>query len=74
MVLGCISTSGVGDFAKIGIMTAQNYQLILIHHAVPSGKHWIGKSLILQRDNDPKLTTNAVKVYVDRKTLKQNTK
>lgn len=49
-------------------MTKQNYQLILIHHDVPSGKHWIGKSLILQRDNDPKLTANAVKVYVDRKT------
>ena len=56
-VWGCISAEGVGDLVRVdGIMTAQRYKQILIHHAVPSGRRLIGENFIFQHDNDPKHT------------------
>lgn len=46
MVWGCILVSGVGDLVKIdGIVNNQ----ILVHHAIPSGKHLINNSIIFSR-------------------------
>lgn len=46
-------------------MTTEKYSHILIHHAILSGKHLIGKGFIFQHDSDPK---HFVKTYLDRKT------
>ena len=68
MVWGCISANGVGDLVKIeGIMNAEKYRQLLIHHAVPSGKRLIGNGFIFQHDNDPKHTSNVVKAYLQKK-------
>ena len=68
MVSGWISASGVGDIVCIdGILNAKKYWQILIHDAIPSGKHLIGNWIIFQHDNDPKHTAHAVKSYLERK-------
>ena len=48
LVCGCISASGAGDIVRIdGIMNAEKYRQVLIHHAIPSGNHiWREKQLI----------------------------
>ena len=67
LVWGCISAIDVVDIVQIdGIMNAEKYRQVLIHHAIPSGKHLIGNSFIFQHDKDPKLT--ALKSYLERKT------
>ena len=39
LVWGCISASGVANIVRIdGIMNAEKYRQVLIHHAIPSGK------------------------------------
>ena len=49
-VWGCISANGVGDLVRInGILNAEKYRQILIHHAIPSGRRVIGTKCILQR-------------------------
>ena len=69
LVWGCISASGVGDTVQIdGIMNAEKYRHVLIHHAIPSGKGLSGNGFIFQHDDDPKHTANAVKSYLERKT------
>ena len=69
---GCISVSGVGDIVRIdGIMNAEKYRQVLIHHAILSGKRLIGNGFTFQYDNDPKHTANAVKSYLERKTAKK---
>ena len=67
-VWGCLSSSGVGDLVKInGIMTAEEYKQILIHHAIPSGIRLIGRGFYLQQDNDPKHSARSTKSYIARK-------
>ena len=69
MAWGCISASGVEDIVHIdGILNAENYRQILIHHVIPSGKRLIGNCFISQHDSDPKHTVHAVKSYLERKT------
>ena len=64
-VWGCISANGVGDLVRInGILNAEKYRQILIHHAIPSGRRMIGTKFILQQDNDPKHTANVIKNYL----------
>ena len=67
-VWGCISANGVGDLVRInGILNAEKYRQILIHHAIPSGRRMMGTKFILQQDNDPKHTANVIKNYLQRK-------
>ena len=67
-VWGCLSANGVGDLVRIdGIMNAEKYKQILIHHGIPSGKRLIGNKFIFQQYNDPKNTANIVKRYLERK-------
>lgn len=67
-VWGCISANGVGDLVRInGVLNAEKYRQILIHHAIPSGRRMIGPKFILQHDNDPKHTANVIKNYLQRK-------
>ena len=67
-VWGCISAGGVGDLVRIdGIMNAEKYRQILIHHAIPSGRRLIGPRFTFQQDNDPKHTANKFKRYLKRK-------
>ena len=67
-VWGCIFANGVGDLVRInGILNAEKYRQILIHHAIPSGRRMIGTKFILQQDNDPKHTANVIKNYLQRK-------
>ncbi|MBN3274473.1 TCB2 transposase, partial [Polyodon spathula] len=67
-VWGCISANGVGDLVRInGLLNAEKYRQILIHHAIPSGRHLIGPKFILQHDNDPKHTAKVIKNYLQRK-------
>ncbi|XP_063351830.1 laforin isoform X2 [Pelmatolapia mariae] len=62
----------VGNLINIdGIMNAENYHQIFIHHTISSGKHLMSSSFIFQRDNDPSHTANAVKAYLDRKRHKK---
>ena len=64
-VWGCISAGGVGDLVRIdGIMNAEKYRQILIHHAIPSGRRLIDPRFTFQQDNDPKHTANKVKRYL----------
>ena len=54
LVWGCISASGVGDIVRIdGIMNAEKYRKVLIHHAIPSGKNLIANGFIFQHDTIP---------------------
>ena len=67
-VWGCISASGVGDLVRInGVLNAEKYRQILIHHAIPSGSRMIGIKCILQQYNNPKHTANVIKNYLQRK-------
>ena len=69
MVWACISASDVGHIVRIdGILNAEKYRQVLIHHAIPSGKRPGGNCFIFQHDNDPKHTAHAVKSYLERKT------
>ena len=62
LVWGCISASGVDNIVRLdGIMNAEKFRQVLIHHAIPSGKHLIGNGFIFQHGNDPKHTANARK-------------
>ena len=64
-VWGCISANGVGDLVRInGVLNAEKYRQILIHHAIPSGRRMIGPKFILQQDNDPKHTAKVIKNYL----------
>ena len=40
-----------------------------MNRAIPSGKRLIGNGFIFQHDNDLKHTANAVKSYLERKTV-----
>lgn len=63
MVWVCISANGIGDLITINvIMNVEKYHLILICHAITSGKYVIGNSLFYQHDNDLKHIASAVKV------------
>lgn len=62
--MNCISASDVGDFVKSNeIMTASDFDPVCNNICL------IGKFLIFQHDNSHKQTANAVKAYLDRKTL-----
>lgn len=64
-----ISTSGVGELVKTdGTINREMYCKILINHMIPSGKIVIGSGFIFEHDIDPKLTVNAVKTHLNRKT------
>ena len=66
-VWGCISANGVGDLVRInGVLNDETYRQILIHHAIPPGRHVIGPKFILQQDNTPKHTANVMKNYLQR--------
>ena len=66
MVWGCLTANGVGDLAGIdGIMNAEKYRQILIHHAIPSGKRLIDNGFIFQQDNDPNHTAQKGKSYLE---------
>ncbi len=71
MVWGCFSWWGTGDLHRvIGIMNAQKYRQILIHHMVPSANLLFGdKKWIFQQDNDPKHTARVTKNYFRNKGL-----
>lgn len=63
---GCISANGVGDLAGIfGVLNAEKYRKIFIHHAIPSGKCMTDTKCIPQQDNDPE--HNVIKNYLQRK-------
>lgn len=68
MVWGCFGNNKVGDLFKInGILRKEQYNSILIHHAVPSGLRLIGQNFIFQQDNDPKHTSKLCLNYLDQK-------
>ncbi|MBN3305941.1 BT2A1 protein, partial [Amia calva] len=50
-----------------GLLNAEKYRQILIHHAIPAGRHLIGPKFILLHDNDPKHTATVIKNYLQRK-------
>ena len=53
----CITANVMGDSVRIvGKINAEKYRQILIHHAIPSGKHLVGNSFIFQQENDLKHT------------------
>ena len=45
-------------------MNAEKYRQILVHHAIPSGKHQISNGFIFQQNNDPKHISLKVKSYL----------
>lgn len=49
-------------------LRTQKYHQILIHHVIQSEKFMTCNSFLFKYDNDPKLTVNAVKLQLDRKT------
>ncbi|MCP3851679.1 MAG: hypothetical protein GY694_15775 [Gammaproteobacteria bacterium] len=71
MVWGCFSWWGTGDLHRVkGIMNAQQYMQILIHHMVPSADRLFGnKKWIFQQDNDPKHTARVTRNYFQNKGL-----
>ena len=64
LVWACISASGIVRID--GIVNAEKYRQVLIHHAIPSGKRLIGNGFIFQHDNDHKHTANTFKSYLER--------
>lgn len=51
------------DIVRIDVFTnMEMYKLVLIHHAIPFGKHLIGNGFIFQPNNDPKHTAYTVKL------------
>lgn len=57
VVWSCISATVVGNLVKIdGTLNIAMYFQILIHHAIPSGKHVFGNSFIFQHELFPKNT------------------
>ena len=67
-IWGCLTVNGGGNLVRIdGIMNAEKYRQILVHHAVPSGKRLISNCFIFQQDNDNKHTALKVKIYLERK-------
>lgn len=64
----CFSANGFGDLFRIkGVLNAEKYRQILIHHAVPSGRRLTGPRFILQQDNEPKHRANVIRNYLQRK-------
>ena len=62
IVWGYLTANGVGDLVRIdGIMNVEKYRQILIHYAIPSGKHLIANGFLFQQDNGPKQTAQKVK-------------
>jgi hypothetical protein len=49
-----------------GVLNAEKYRQILIHHAIASGRHLIVPKSILQHDNDPKHTVLNGFLYLQR--------
>jgi hypothetical protein len=65
-VWGCISANSFGDLVRInGLLNAEKYRQILIHHAIPSGRHLIGPKSILQHDNNHKHTAKVIKNFLE---------
>ena len=61
IVCECSSANGVDDLVIMdGILNAENYKQILIHHAIHSDKGLICNGFIFQWNNDPKHTTQKV--------------
>ena len=50
-----------------GLLNAEKYRQIVIHHEISLGRNLIGPKCILQHDNDPKHTTKFIKNYQQRK-------
>ena len=68
IVWGCLIANGVGDLVRIlGIVNAEKYLQILVHHTIPSGKHLISNGFIFQSNNDLKHTALKVKSYLEQK-------
>lgn len=68
IVWGCFSASGVGDLTEIkGILTAEGYEEILQHNAIPSGFRLIGAGFTFQHDNDPKHTARRIHTLLSKK-------
>lgn len=54
-----------------GVLDAEYCRLILIHHAMPSGRRMIDPEFILQQENDPKYTAKVIKNHLQHKELKE---
>lgn len=68
MVWAGISTQGVTRMKRIvGIMDKKMYHSILVHTAVPEGKHLIGRGFVFQEDNDPKHASKYCQNYFETK-------
>lgn len=68
MVWGAFSFNGVAPLVKIdGKLNKEGYHNILVRHAVPAGKHVIGRGFELQQDNDPKHTSKLCTDYIRKK-------
>lgn len=62
-----ISANGVGELVRInGLLNAEKYRQILIHHAIPSWRHLIVPKLICSMTMTPKRTAKVVKNYLQR--------
>lgn len=51
----------------IKIMDKHVYQNILVRHAIPAGKRLIGKTFVIQEENDPKHASNLCRGYLEKK-------
>lgn len=68
MVWAGICTQGVTRMKRIvGIMDKKMYHSILVHTAVPEGKHLIGRGFVFQEDNDPKHASKYCQNYFETK-------
>lgn len=54
--------------SKLMKLWTQKYHQILTHHVIQSEKCMTGNSFLFKHDNHPKLTVNAVKLQLGRKT------
>ena len=74
MVWGCFAGDTVGDLFKIeGTLNQHGYHSILQRHAIPSGLHLVGPSLIFQQDSDPKHTPGCVRAIWPRRRVMEST-
>lgn len=68
MIWGYFGNNKVGDFVQVsGIMDKHAYKTIFEDHAIPSGKHLIGRGFIFQQDNDPKHTSKLCKEFLEQR-------